>query len=115
MVGRDLLVARVAVVVGGSLDLGERLDATVVLDLPGGKGMALVEDILDLLEGAALSLGEHEEDVDEPGSVECREQKVGLVRLETHSTVSIRDIFILAGADLRCWQSREEQPMQAQS
>ena len=77
---RDLLVA-VVVVLGTSLDLGERLVANVVLDLPGSKGVALVEDFVDLLESTSLGLGVHEQDVDEPSGVEGGEDEVGLVRL----------------------------------
>lgn len=79
MVVRDLLVAAVLVVTG-SLDFGESLGSGG-LDLPGSKGVALVEDLVDLFEGAALGLGVHEQDVDEAGGVEGGEQEVGLVRL----------------------------------
>ena len=62
------------------LDVLEGLLADVALDLPGGEDVALGEDILDLLERAASSLGEHEEDVDERGEVERAEDEVRLPR-----------------------------------
>lgn len=65
-----------------TLDLGESLVADIALDLPGSKGVALGEDLVNLFESASLGLGVHEQHVDEASSVERGEDEVGLVRLE---------------------------------
>lgn len=61
-------------------DVLERLLADVALDVPRGEDVALVEDVLDLLERASGRLGEHEEDMDEGGEVERAEDEIRLVR-----------------------------------